>query len=119
VWSPPSCSAQSVQSIHALTPSSTGAPDGAAHQRTPANLSTAAPERAKPALRSRWSAARTLTQNLPTSRIRGQVDDERAGAKLTSGGSSDSEANDWQVKPSSVPSGSRAVTTTTPVAKCP
>ena len=108
-----------MQSTQALTPSSTGAPDGAGHQSTPENLSTAVPERANPALRSRWSAARTFTQNVPTSRIRGQVDDVRAGAKVTSGGSSDSEANDWHVKPSSVPSGSRAVTTTTPVAKCP
>jgi hypothetical protein len=45
-----------------------------------------------------------LTQNVPTSRIRGQVDDERDGANVTSGGSSDSDANDWQVNPSNVPS---------------
>ena len=108
-----------MQSIQALTPSSTGAPDGAGHQSTPANLSTVGPERAKPTLSSRWSAARTFTQNVPMSRIRGHVDDVRAGAKLTSGGSSDSEANDWHVKPSGRPSEPRAVTTTTPVAKWP
>ena len=68
-------------------------------------------------LSSRWSSASTFTQNVPASRIRRQVVDVRAGAKLTSGGSSDSAANDWQVKPSGSPSAVRAVTTTTPVAK--
>jgi hypothetical protein len=42
----------------------------------------------------------------------------RAAAKLTSGGSSDSEANDWQVKPIG-PLGVAAVTTTIPDTKCP
>ena len=42
----------------------------------------------------------------------------RAGAKLTSGGSSDSDANDWQVKPSG-PAGPTAVITTMPVTKWP
>jgi hypothetical protein len=50
--------------------------------------------------------------------MRGHVDDERAGAKVTSGGSSDSEANDWQVNPMG-PSGPAAVTTTMPDTKCP
>jgi hypothetical protein len=55
-------------------------------------------------------------QNRPPARIRGHVVDVRAGLKLTSGGSSDSEANDWQVKPSG-PAGPLAVTTTMPDAK--
>ena len=42
----------------------------------------------------------------------------RDGAKTTSGGSSDSELNDWQVKPSG-PSTVSAVTTVTPEAKWP
>ena len=116
MWSPPSYSFQSVQSIQALTPSSTGDPDGAARQSTPANLST--PERANPAESSSCPAASTFTQNAPTSRIPGQVVELRAGAKLTSGGSSDSDANDWQVKPSG-PAGPTAVITTIPVTKWP
>lgn len=46
VWSPPSYSFHSTQSIHAHTPVSTGAPDGAARHFTPANLST--PDRQTP-----------------------------------------------------------------------
>ena len=42
----------------------------------------------------------------------------RPGAKTTSGGSSDSELNDWQVKPIGPPSVT-AVTTVTPDAKWP
>ena len=38
-------------------------------------------------------------QNRPMARSCGQVRDVRPGAKTTSGGSSDSELNDWQVKP--------------------
>ncbi|ALE81565.1 hypothetical protein WY02_28050 [Pseudonocardia sp. AL041005-10] len=92
VWSPPSYSFHREQSTQAPTPSRTGEPDGAAAQVTPANLST--PERANPALWCSWSAASTFTQNRPTSRMRGQVEDPRDGAKLTSGGSSDSDAKD-------------------------
>src|SRR6478672_2603765 len=116
VWSPPSYSAHSAQSIHALTPSSTGAPDGPAVHATPANLST--PDRANTALTSSCSAASTLTQNAPTARIRGHVVEVRAGARLTSGGSSDNDVNDWQVKPSG-PSLPAAVTTTMPDTKWP
>ena len=46
------------------------------------------------------------------------MDDERAGAKLISGGSSDSDAKDWQVKPIG-PAGVAAVTTTMPDTKWP
>ncbi|GAA4550039.1 hypothetical protein GCM10023175_39380 [Pseudonocardia xishanensis] len=42
----------------------------------------------------------------------------RAGEKEISGGSSDSEEKDWQVKPIG-PSGPCAVITTTPDTKCP
>jgi len=49
-------------------------------------------------------------QKLPSVRRRGQVVDERAGDRLTRGGSSDSELNDWQVNPAG-PSSVTAVTT--------
>src|SRR5690349_23614979 len=97
VWSPPSYSAHSSQSTHALTPSSTGAPEGAGVHPTPANLST--PDRAKATLTSSCSAASTYTQNAPTVRIRGDVVEVGEGAMLTSGGSSDSDANVWQGEP--------------------
>ena len=48
--------------------------------------------------------------------MRGQLVELRAGARITIGGSSDSAANDWQVKPTGSPSSS-AVTTVIPVAK--
>ena len=64
---------------------------------TPANLS--APERAKFCETSSCPSASTLTQNRPIARSSGQVRDVRAGAKATSGGSSESELNDWQVNP--------------------
>ena len=54
---------------------------------------------------------------MPTSRICGHVVDVRAGQKLTSGGSSDREANDWQVKP--IGCSAIADTTTTPVVNVP
>src|SRR4051812_8534636 len=116
VWSPPSYSFHSVQSIHALTPSRIGDPDGAARQGTPANLS--APERANPALSSWWSSASTFTQNAPAARIRGQVVEVRDGAKVISGGSRESDAKLWQVNPAG-PSSPIAVTTTTPETKWP
>ena len=115
MWSPPSYSFHSAQSIHALTPSSIGAPDGPAASHAGELVRARAGE---PGRSSSCSAASTFTQNAPTSRIRGQVVEVRAGAKLTSGGSSDSDANDWQVKPSG-PSGPAAVITTIPDTKCP
>ena len=81
---------------------------------TPSNLS--APERAKFCDTSICPSASTLTQNRPMARSSGQVRDVRPGANTTSGGSSDSELNDWQVKPIG-PSAVSAVTTVTPDAK--
>jgi hypothetical protein len=57
-----------------------------------------------------------FTQKAPAWAIRGQLVDDFPGASATIGGSSDNEANDWQVKPTGIPS-STAVTTVTPVAK--
>src|SRR6478672_8762459 len=97
VWSPPSYSAHNAQSIHALTPSSTGAPDGPAVHATPANLST--PDRANTALTSSCSAASTLTQNAPTARIRG--DDDDAGHEVAQHVAHHRGRNrpDWSVAP--------------------
>ncbi|CAO0833398.1 putative protein OS=Streptomyces microflavus OX=1919 GN=Smic_47170 PE=4 SV=1 [Streptomyces microflavus] len=59
-----------------------------------------------------------FTQKDPARAMRGQVVDVRATMKATSGGSSESEAKDWQANPVG-PSASRAVTTVTPLAKLP
>ena len=79
------------------TPASTGAPDGDGDQATPANLS--APRSPNTLARSCWPAVRTFAQKCPARAIRGQVAEEPAGQNSTSGGSSDSAANDWQAKP--------------------
>src|SRR3954470_22621180 len=116
LWSPPSYSAHSSPSIQATTSSRTGEPCALGDQRTPANLST--PDRAKFRETASWPSDSTFTQNRPIDRSAGHVCDVRAGAKATSGGSSDNELNDWQVNPAG-PSGVRAVTTVTPDAKWP
>ncbi len=59
-----------------------------------------------------------FTQNAPALAMRGQLVELRAGARITIGGSSESAANDWHVKPTGTPSSS-AVTMVTPVAKWP
>jgi hypothetical protein len=48
--------------------------------------------------------------------MRGQLVEDFPGAIATSGGSSESEKNDWHVNPDG-PSGVVPVTTTTPLAK--
>ena len=73
-------------------------------------------DRAKFCDTASWPSASTLMQNRPMVRRRSHVREERAGAKATSGGSSDSELNDWQVNPMG-PSSPCAVTTVTPEAK--
>ncbi|GDY55800.1 hypothetical protein SVIO_064230 [Streptomyces violaceusniger] len=50
--------------------------------------------------------------------MRGQVVEVRATMKATSGGSSDSEAKDWQAKPAG-PFSSTVAITVTPLAKWP
>jgi hypothetical protein len=83
---------------------------------TPTNLSP--PELANAQAMASWSSARTLAQNDPVASMRGQLTEVLAGAMAISGGSRESEKNDWQVKPSG-PSGSMPVTTVTPLAKWP
>ena len=48
---------------------------------------------------SAWSAARKFTQNLPERWISGQAREVLAGTNSTSGGSSETLENDWQVIP--------------------
>lgn len=64
-------------------------------------------------------APRMLTQNTPARAIRGQVVDVRATMNVTSGGSRESEAKDWQAKPAGRPGSPGDVMTVTPLAKCP
>src|SRR5438045_3721472 len=112
-WSPPSTTVCTAQSIQVSEPVRIGAPDGAGDQSTAANLSE--PARPNTMLTSRCSCERTLTQNEPTSRICGQVRDDFPGQNSTSGGSSDSAANDWHAKPIGSPSLPTVATTVTPV----
>src|SRR3954463_1065642 len=93
-WLPPSSTLSIEQSIQVRTPSSTGAPDGAAVHSTAANLSS--PERPKTMLTSRCSWASTLTQKEPAASISGHVRDDFPGQKRTSGGARGRAGNDWQ-----------------------
>src|SRR6201986_3651750 len=82
------------QSTHASAPSMRGLRvRGLAVQGTPANLS--APLTANRRQRASWAADRMLAQNWPSSAMAGQVAEDRETLSDTSGGSSDSEANDW------------------------
>ena len=63
-----------------------------------------------------WSSASTFTQNCPARSICGQAREVSAGQNRTSGGSSETEVNDWQVRPTG-PWSPIAVTTVTPEAK--
>src|SRR5271166_306219 len=115
-WSPASWMLASSHSTQASDPSRTGVPMAPGCQPTPRNLSP--PDTAKVRHRASWCSPRMFTQNAPALAIRGQLVDDLAGASATSGGSSDSDVKAWQVKPTGWPS-SIAVTTVTPVAKCP
>src|SRR5580693_1933066 len=103
-------------STTASDPVSTGDPVTPGDQPTPSNLSP--PDTANVRHNASWCSSRMFTQNAPAWRIRGQLVELRAGARITMGGSSDRAAKDWQVKPTGSPSSS-AVTTVIPVAKCP
>ena len=65
-----------------------------------------------------WSSARMFTQNDPAASICGHDDDPRSGKNATSGGSSDTDANEPTARPTG-PLGAVAVTTVTPVGKWP
>src|SRR4051812_50198984 len=88
-WSP----ARRTASPSHITVESTLSSDGphcVSCQVSPENLS--APVVANRAHRFSWSSARTLTQNLPESRISGQERDVCAGQNSTSGGAGDDHA---------------------------
>src|ERR1700730_2823654 len=84
--------------------------------RAPLNLSP--PDTANWRQRCSWRWPRTLMQNFPVSRTRGQVVLVTAGQKRTRGGSRDSDVKDWTVIPIGV-SPSPLVTITPPEQKCP
>ncbi len=67
---------------------------------------------------SSWCSLRMLTVNLPAASILGQVDESFDAQNSTSGGSSDTDVNEFADTPmGSFPS--MAVMMVTPVAKCP
>ncbi len=59
-----------------------------------------------------------LTQKLPLRSMAGQLLDDLPGQNMTRGGSSETEPNDPMARPTGTPP-SMAVTTVTPVGKCP
>src|ERR1700727_815018 len=74
-----------------------GEPSSEACQSMPANLSGSFdPNRAETCF---WLSVSTLTQNRPLASMAFQDRDTLVGQNNTSGGSSDSAANDWQAKP--------------------
>src|SRR5208282_2405146 len=81
-WSPPASTDSRRHSICAITPDRIGAPVMPGDQPTPSNLSP--PDTANLRQIASWSAARMLTANVPTARMRGQVCDECAGQNITS-----------------------------------
>jgi len=98
------------------TASGRAGPHGVRVQARSANLS-------KPLAANRmqslsWTFASTFTVKTPEARIRRQVSDELFAQNITSAGSSETEANDWQVKPTSSPSWV-LVTIVTPVGNRP
>src|SRR6185437_8806882 len=100
------------QSTHAMTSSRIGEPLAPAVHLTPSNLLPPRFEKLRHS--SSCSALRTLAQNLPASRINGQLVELFAGMKATSGGSSETEVN----VPTTIPTGPSAliaVTTEIPV----
>src|SRR3954470_13351806 len=89
---------------------------GAGDHETPANLSVPLPAIWLDS--SDWSAERKLTQNLPDRWIAGHAREVLAGMNSTRGGLSETEENDWQVRPTGAPP-LIAVTTVTPEANRP
>ena len=83
---------------------------------TPANLSSS--RDAKLLETSAWSAARMLTQNRRDCRIAANARDVFCGRNATSGGSSETLVNDWQVMPTGLPP-CIVVMTVTPLAYWP
>src|SRR5690606_26687447 len=81
-----------------------------------ATLAKRSPLRANLRASPSWSAVSTFAQKCPPPRIAGHVDEECAAQNSTSGGSSDTDTNEFTAMPTG-PSRPDAGTTTTPVAK--
>src|SRR5215475_12506101 len=115
-WSPPSCWSRIVQSTYASASCRIG--DPAAEGRQPMRLNRSAPFVANTRQTSSWCSLRMFTVNLPAASILGHVVDTFEAQNSTSGGSSDTEVNEFAETPmGSLPS--IAVMMVTPVAKCP
>src|SRR3954468_17685779 len=97
-------------------PSSMGDPLAECFQPISANLSVALLGKTRQT--SSWSSPRRFTQNFPTSRTLGQLDEWCPAQKRTWGGSSESDANEPTAKPTG-PSSVVPVITVTPVGKWP
>ena len=94
----------------------TGDPSFEGCQSSPANLSgSLEPNRAETSF---CFSCSTFTQKWPLASIAFQDRDTFVGQNSTSGGSSDSAANDWQAKPTAAPS-CTVVITVMPVQNCP
>src|SRR5688572_8598863 len=100
------------QSIQARTPSRRGAPEPAGVHPRPVNLSSALDANRRQT--SSWCSERMFTQNAPATSILGHDVEPLSGKNATSGGSSDTDANEPTARPTGTPSGA-AVTTVTPV----
>src|SRR4051794_5888994 len=115
-WSPPSCTAYSVQSTHAVAPVRMGEPRPERRRATPANLYP--PDRANVVESSSCSAESTLTTKRPVALMRGQLDEDRPGRTRTSGGAGGSDENDRHGKPGRPPRGGPG-TEVAPPGECP
>ena len=94
----------------------TGEPSFEGLQSIPANLSgSLEPNRAETSF---CFSCSTLTQNRPLASIAFHDRDTLVGQNNTSGGSSESAANDWQAKPTGA-SSCTVVITVMPVQNCP
>src|SRR6185295_16048462 len=86
-----------MQSMWANVPSMTGEPSFDGRQSSPANLSgSLEPKRAETSF---CFSCRMFTQKCPLASMACQDRDNLVGQNSTSGGSSDSAANDWQANP--------------------
>src|SRR5215218_1863982 len=96
-WSPPSYWPLMVQSMYASASCRIG--DPLADGRHPMRLNRSAPLVANTRQTSSWCSLRMLTVNLPASSILGHVDESFDAQNSTSGGSSDTDVNEFADTP--------------------
>ena len=94
-----------------------GLPSGDGVHRSPSNLSST--DRPNAALTDSCSCPSTETANFPDASMCFQVREVFIGQNSTSGGSSDSAANDWHAKPTGFSAASDVAMIVTPVQNCP